>query len=526
MTRTHTRPRQFELLGRTTTLIPNTDGTRWWITAWSLAQLLGYAPSGLRSTVARARKRGTLPNVIQVGVSQEGRALLQAEGHRAPHMLKREWMLSREDITALKSPAHKDKLAQIAQQWPPPPNQPQRPQQEPQQDTQAPPAPATATAPPRPRSATAPGHLAPDAPRKRWSQKGQPRDRLHRVTAAATADDARAAQEAAALITGAHTPILTAAELRAARVQALAPRQAPRQAPILLPDEAAHSADAFGQVRQALALCREIDGAALDMGISTALQRETVRCLTQGQRQAPDAHLLGNHWGAPEPEEIPERTCIPAAPEATRARWAWSDQYLEAAKEVVGRVFVKAAPLAMDQRAATDLIISGEISVAVRVRRHGVAARYPWNITLRTSGRDCERDKLLEGRGARWLLYAHAAREQPGHPPTFERWVVVNLRELNMALRRADLRPGLREGNEPARQKDQDGFWWVDLSTCLWAEAVRATSHPNQLQTARDKHRQRLERKAARERREAQAAQDKAQQSEATQDHTNAREGA
>lgn len=108
---------------------------------------------------------------------------------------------------------------------------------------------------------------------------------------------------------------------------------------------------------------------------------------------------------------------------------AWSDAYLPVICQILGPLLIRPAPLVLDTREATDLVVlaAPDLRIAARVRRPGYAERYPWDFTLRwrryDSGVESEIRKVLN-KYADWMFYGHAAA---GPLPAFDRWMVVDL---------------------------------------------------------------------------------------------------
>ena len=67
----------------------------------------------------------------------------------------------------------------------------------------------------------------------------------------------------------------------------------------------------------------------------------------------------------------------------------WSDRYIPAIGQIVGPHLVVPAPLEIDPRQATDLIVlkARDMTIAARVRRAEYATCFPYDFTVR-----CRRD--------------------------------------------------------------------------------------------------------------------------------------
>lgn len=122
---------------------------------------------------------------------------------------------------------------------------------------------------------------------------------------------------------------------------------------------------------------------------------------------------------------------------------AWADAYIPALRQIVGPLLLEEAPLERDAHEATDLIVftARDMRIGCRVRRHGYASRYPWDITFRAkrdSGARTEISKIIDGWGD-WLVYAHAADDPM---PKLDRWFVIDLNVFRASLiRYSRLRP-------------------------------------------------------------------------------------
>jgi hypothetical protein len=95
----------------------------------------------------------------------------------------------------------------------------------------------------------------------------------------------------------------------------------------------------------------------------------------------------------------------------------WSDAYLPAVKRIVGPRLLVETPVEIDRQQAADLMVftARSVTIAVRVRRHGYALRYPTQFTIRCrrdSGMRTEHAKIMDGWGD-WYLYGHAAQTVP-----------------------------------------------------------------------------------------------------------------
>lgn len=105
----------------------------------------------------------------------------------------------------------------------------------------------------------------------------------------------------------------------------------------------------------------------------------------------------------------------------------WSDQYLPTMRRLIGPHLLVPAPLEVDTRQASDLVVlrGRDMTIACRVRRHGYAERFPFDITIRSkrdNGSKTELMKLREGWGD-WMFYGHASLD----PGAVDRWYLLDL---------------------------------------------------------------------------------------------------
>lgn len=119
----------------------------------------------------------------------------------------------------------------------------------------------------------------------------------------------------------------------------------------------------------------------------------------------------------------------------------WSDRYLDAIRRIVGPLLLVPAPLELDTRQNTDLMVltARNMTIAARVRRAGFAQQYPYDVTLRykrDSGAATELEKIVAGWGD-WMFYGHAGA---GDVPSIQRWMLLDL----AAIRREWIREGIR----------------------------------------------------------------------------------
>jgi hypothetical protein len=124
----------------------------------------------------------------------------------------------------------------------------------------------------------------------------------------------------------------------------------------------------------------------------------------------------------------------------TARDWAYSDQFLEHAKQIIGQHLLVAAPMEIDCKEATDLIllVSGRGDVAFRARRPANLEKYAYDITFRAHRDGFEKtelDKILDGK-ALWMLYGFGGADGK----TLIRWVLIDLNALRGAICRGQLK--------------------------------------------------------------------------------------
>ncbi len=95
----------------------------------------------------------------------------------------------------------------------------------------------------------------------------------------------------------------------------------------------------------------------------------------------------------------------------------WSDQYIPAITRAIAPHLVVPAPLELDAKEATDLLVfhARDMRIAARIRKHQYLATYGDEFTIRSrrdSGAKTELRKIVEGWGD-WMLYGFAAVDGP-----------------------------------------------------------------------------------------------------------------
>lgn len=138
----------------------------------------------------------------------------------------------------------------------------------------------------------------------------------------------------------------------------------------------------------------------------------------------------------------------------------WSDAYMPAVRGIVGPLLLVDAPLELDTKEATDLVVlrARDMRIGVRVRREGYAERFPNQFTIRCkldNGAPTELRKIIDGWGD-WLFYGHAHGEFDIRP-----WWVIDLSAFRAQLIRnpKDIRRGMTPNG------DGTHFAWFDLTS-------------------------------------------------------------
>jgi len=115
---------------------------------------------------------------------------------------------------------------------------------------------------------------------------------------------------------------------------------------------------------------------------------------------------------------------------------AFSDRYTSALCRILGPFLIRPAPLVLDIREATDLMVftTSDIRIAARVRSPGYLEWYPDDFTIRfhrhDTGAKTEMAKILEG-FADWMIYGHA---DPNGAPEIAEWMIIDLNSFRYHL--------------------------------------------------------------------------------------------
>ena len=132
----------------------------------------------------------------------------------------------------------------------------------------------------------------------------------------------------------------------------------------------------------------------------------------------------------------------------------FSDQYINQLKEICGRIFFKIAPLEIDMKQATDLVVlnsKDDLTIGCRVRRNCYYKKYPNQFTIRCSVPSdvkTEWHKILEG-WCKYFLYGFTDQEEI----KIQSWMIGA-----MDIFRKQISQWLDYGEEPWEfQKNKDG---------------------------------------------------------------------
>lgn len=143
-----------------------------------------------------------------------------------------------------------------------------------------------------------------------------------------------------------------------------------------------------------------------------------------------------------------------------REDYDWQLKFLEPIRNIVGPLLLQPAPLDVDMKEATDMLVlaARDMRIGCRVRRAGYADRYPWEFTIRSrrdSGAKTELAKITEGWGD-WLFYGHAEHDSL---PSLSRWFLINLHHWRAHMIRD--KNAVKKGEKP--NGDGTYFVWFDL---------------------------------------------------------------
>jgi len=162
----------------------------------------------------------------------------------------------------------------------------------------------------------------------------------------------------------------------------------------------------------------------------------------------------------------------------------WSDRFIPTIKGIVGPLLLVEAPLEVDQKQASDLIVlrARDMMIAARIRRPGFADSYPNDFTIRSardSGAKTELAKMVDGFGD-WMFYGHALDETSAF---LKRWMLVDLRAWRAHL--------IRHRNKLQYQEkaNGDGTYFVAFNVQSFVghpALLVACSHPEEMRVKPD----------------------------------------
>lgn len=148
----------------------------------------------------------------------------------------------------------------------------------------------------------------------------------------------------------------------------------------------------------------------------------------------------------------------------------WSNRFLQTIRTIVGPQLLVPAPLEVDQKEATDLIVlrARDMRIACRVRRPGYADDYPNEFTIRSrldNGHDTELKKIVNG-FADWMFYGHALDENES--TIIEPWWLIDLDAFRVHLERDGFFQQLGQHRiSYGERSNHDGtyFVWFDITS-------------------------------------------------------------
>lgn len=145
------------------------------------------------------------------------------------------------------------------------------------------------------------------------------------------------------------------------------------------------------------------------------------------------------------------------------------DRYLPLVQGIIGPLLLIPAPLEIDTKQATDLIViyARPLTIGVRIRRPGYFEKWRYEFTIRSrrdSGAETELTKVMRG-WCDWFFYGHAEATDPWDPPLLRAWYLINMDSLRYHYARDGwLRTDQRHlswGETP--NGDGTHFAWFDL---------------------------------------------------------------
>ena len=141
---------------------------------------------------------------------------------------------------------------------------------------------------------------------------------------------------------------------------------------------------------------------------------------------------------------------------AFRRDFEWQMQFLPEIRQIVGPLLLQEAPLDLDMKEATDLLVlrARDMRIGCRMRRNGYADQYAYEFTIRSrrdSGAETELAKITDGWGD-WLFYGHSGTTHG----EIERWMVVDLHAWRAHMIRTKGKAGA-----PKHKPNGDGTYFA-----------------------------------------------------------------
>ncbi len=115
---------------------------------------------------------------------------------------------------------------------------------------------------------------------------------------------------------------------------------------------------------------------------------------------------------------------------------AWSDQYLQTIKGLIGQNIITEAPIEEDRKRNTDLIVlkMDSIRIGCRLRRQSYFENYGDEFTIRASrpgGHETELSKIISGWGD-FFFYGFG----DDNPPNLKSWYLADLKVFRLWFNR------------------------------------------------------------------------------------------
>jgi hypothetical protein len=110
----------------------------------------------------------------------------------------------------------------------------------------------------------------------------------------------------------------------------------------------------------------------------------------------------------------------------------WSDRFIPEIKRILGEYLIKSAPIEEDMEHNTDLVVLklDSVRIGCRIRRYNYFAKYPNEITIRSSrpnGCKTELTKIVEGWGD-YFFYGFGSKDET----VLEAWALCDLRVFRL----------------------------------------------------------------------------------------------